>query len=162
MSFSFALPASKTAGVYTGFVDVDMAGNFAACPSMETLPEELWTGQEPNNANGEEPCVMVNLETFAAADQGCNSNYPVLCQVNSISLSFFRKCLLGVCDLVVFSANRVSVRARRAGLRGDRCVLTTPMSTSSQYLASFFPRVVALFNALPEATKAKLVPALAQ
>ena len=75
-----------------------------------------------------------------------------------VTLSFFCRCLLGIYDMAIFSAGSVSVRARREGLRGDRCVLTTPRSTSSQYLASFFPRAVALFNALPEETKVKHVP----
>ena len=81
---------------------------------------------------------------------------------DKITLSFFCKCLTGACDLLVFHPDRVTVKPRRVGLRGDRCVLTTPRSTCSAYLASFFPRAVSLFQTLPEEVRLKHVPAPSQ
>ena len=49
-------------------------------------------------------------------------------QWDKITLTFFCKCLSGAYDLLVFHPDRVTVKPRREGLRGDRCVLTTPRS----------------------------------
>ena len=89
----------------------------------------------------------------------------IICQIlaelwDKITLTFFLKCLSGAHDLLVLHPDRVSVKPRREGLRGDRCVLTTPRSTFSAYLASFFPRTVNLFQSLPEVDKVKHAPSL--
>ena len=75
--------------------------------------------------------------------------------IDSNTLTFFCKCLAGSYDLNVFGTNRVSIKARREGLRGGLTTLVTPRSTCNYYLASFFPRAVSLFNALDEKVKQK-------
>ena len=95
----------------------------------------------------------------SGAERAAICGLPSLAELwDRITLSFFLKCLSGAHELLVFHPDRVSVKPRREGLRGDRCVLTTPRSTSSAYLSSFFPRAVALFQSLPEETKVKHVP----
>ena len=49
--------------------------------------------------------------------------------IDSNTLSFFCKCLAGAYDLNVLGPKRVSIRARREGLRGGLTTLVTPRST---------------------------------
>lgn len=74
----------------------------------------------------------------------------------SIDLSFLKNCLSGKYDFGVLGPDRITVQSRREGLRGGSYVFSTPRSFSNCYSLSYFPRVVANFNSLPNDVKACL------
>jgi ribonucleases P/MRP protein subunit RPP40 len=76
-------------------------------------------------------------------------NLPSVCDMwKSIDIKFLACCFSGKYDFDVFGVNKLFVRERRPGLRGSSFALSCPRGDAS-YLSSYFPRVVAQYNALP-------------
>jgi hypothetical protein len=73
----------------------------------------------------------------------------------NIDLKYLSRCFSGRYDFNVFHAFKISVTERRAGLRVSASVLSCHRGDAS-YLASYFPRVVRLYNELPVITRALL------
>jgi hypothetical protein len=75
-------------------------------------------------------------------------NLPSLSELwKNIDLKFLSRCFSGRYDFNVFE--------RRPGLRGSTSVLSSLRGDAS-YLASYFPRVVRLYNELPVIARAPL------
>jgi hypothetical protein len=96
----------------------------------------------------------------AMCDDNCirliRCNLPSLSELwKSIDLKFLSRCFSGRYDFNVFDASKISVRERRPGLRGSASVLSCLRGDAS-YLASYFPRVVRLYNELPVIARAPL------
>ena len=83
---------------------------------------------------------------------------PISSYLDKADHKFLVKCLSGASDFQFFREDRVSVRSRREGLRGDGVLLTYPRGTSNAYLSSLIPRCVDTFNRLPEASRRALLP----
>jgi hypothetical protein len=77
--------------------------------------------------------------------------------LNKIDLAFLKNCLSGRADLSVLGENRISIKQRRDGLRGESTTFTTPQGCSNAYLDSYFSRDVRVFNSLPDAVKTNFV-----
>lgn len=77
-----------------------------------------------------------------------------------IDLKFMTNCFAGKCHFNFFNASRITIVARRPGLRGATYNLSYPKSLTDAYLSSLIPRCVNLFNSLPLEVRLGLLPTL--
>jgi hypothetical protein len=79
----------------------------------------------------------------------------IIMNYDSCIMYVFNCSFSGRYDFNVFDASKISVRERRPGLRGSTSVFSCLRGDAS-YLASYFPRVVRLYNELPVIARAPL------
>jgi len=78
--------------------------------------------------------------------------------LNKIDLKFMTNCFAGKCHFKIICDSRISIVARRPGLRGASYCLSHPKSHTDAYTSSLIPRCVNLFNSLPLDMRLGLLP----
>jgi hypothetical protein len=71
---------------YLGVYDFNLDRTFATCPDYRPVDDSLWGYPEPDNYNGNEACVVVDLVNKKGfLDEYCPSESRYACQVGQIS-----------------------------------------------------------------------------